>query len=110
MKVLVVEDNPIIANGICEMIAAAGHECVGVAATLAEALKIAAENPPDVAIVDIALRDGITGWAVASELQRRWFTRIVIVSATIKAEDYPDFVVLSKPVEPDRILQAVLIN
>ena len=63
-KVLIVEDEPLIALSLRDVLTLAGFEVVGVAARVSDALTIAHNTPPDVAILDVRLagkRDGIEG-------------------------------------------------
>ncbi|MHB9036164.1 MAG: ANTAR domain-containing response regulator [Armatimonadota bacterium] len=60
-RVLVVEDESIVAVGLLSMIQEAGHEVVAVARSGEEAIEVAGETHPEVALVDIKLPiiDGI---------------------------------------------------
>lgn len=49
-------------------LAEAGHEVVGIATDASQALALAGEAKPDLAIVDINLRDGRTGLAIAQKM------------------------------------------
>jgi|GEM_PF-746277 len=56
-RVLVVEDEPLIAHDIAECVTKAHCKVIGPAYTLEQALKLAHDILPDIAIVDILLRD-----------------------------------------------------
>ena len=63
-KVLIVEDEALIALSLREVLVLVGFDVVGVAATVGDALCIAQNTPPDIAIFDVRLagkRDGIEG-------------------------------------------------
>jgi DNA-binding response OmpR family regulator len=63
-KVLVAEDDPLIAMSLSQMLSRFGLEVVGVAAAVSDALRIAQTTRPDLAIFDVRLRgncDGIEG-------------------------------------------------
>src|SRR5262245_53466817 len=63
-KVLIVEDDAIEALGMREMLSLVGLEVVGVASRVRDALSLAENTCPDVAIFDVRLagrRDGIEG-------------------------------------------------
>lgn len=69
-SVLVVEDDPIVAEDVRQMVQRNGTHVVGIAGSAALALEIAERAAPTLALVDIRLvgeRDGI---AVAQELRR----------------------------------------
>lgn len=68
MKVLIVEDEYVIAEGVALTIQMAGHEVTAIAEDLAGALSAARQTPPDMAFVDIKLANGSNGLEVAREL------------------------------------------
>ena len=61
MRILLVEDEPLIALDLENILERLGHEVVGVAETRDEAVRLAEDEHPDAALVDIKLRDGFTG-------------------------------------------------
>lgn len=54
-RILVVEDEFLIASMLQDCIEELGHEVVGPAATVAEALKLIERQPPEFAILDLTL-------------------------------------------------------
>ena len=68
LRVLVVEDHADTAESTALLLRLHGHE-VEVAPDGPTALRIAADNPPDVALIDIGLPGGMNGWEVARRLQ-----------------------------------------
>lgn len=106
--VLIVEDEFLIALQIESILASAGYRVVGIMSdraglpTLAEA--------PDVALVDLNLRDGPTGCEIASELAQRYGTRIVYVTANPAQIGQPARTaigIVHKPFSQDAIALAV---
>lgn len=79
-KVLVVEDDALVALGFLNRLAARGYVLAGVATTQDEAVRIAADHRPDVAVVDIRLREG-SGIAAADAIRRNFATSVLFVSA-----------------------------
>lgn len=71
MRVLLVEDEPFIALDLQQMVEAGGHDVVGVAESEDEALKLADAEGPDAALVDVNLKDGLTGPAISRALVQR---------------------------------------
>ncbi|MET3893717.1 CheY-like chemotaxis protein [Bosea sp. OAE506] len=67
-KVLIVEDEVLIAMETEAIVEDLGHYPVGIAATSQEALALAAAEEPDVALVDVNLADGPTGPEVGARL------------------------------------------
>ena len=61
MKVMIVEDEMLLAMELQWEIEAAGHTVVGQAASGAQALELLETSPPEFAFVDIQLQDGPKG-------------------------------------------------
>lgn len=61
LRVLIVEDEALLAMQVECLLLEAGHEPVGHALDTAEALTLARAVRPDLALVDVHLRDGLTG-------------------------------------------------
>lgn len=111
--ILIVEDEALVALYTAELLEDAGRTVVGMAATGATALDMAAADPPGLALVDVRLPGGMDGVEVARELQRRHGTRIVFVSGTLdaatlaRASPLGPFACLQKPVRPVDLLAVV---
>ena len=112
-KILLVEDQNLIALGLTEVLHETGHEVVGVAATVSDALVLAANTKPDVAIVDVRLRgrrDGIEG---AQLLREQFGVAVVFLTAQTDPETKDRAAAvnpvgfLRKPVHPERLVQAI---
>jgi len=69
-RVLIVEDEALIAFALRDSLLASGFDVVGLAATDPAARDLAAHSSPDVAVVDVKLRSG-TGLDLARELLER---------------------------------------
>ena len=70
-KVLIVEDDALVAMSIREVLSLIGVEVVGVADSVNDALCLAQNTHPDLAIFDVQLagkRDGIEGAALLREI------------------------------------------
>ncbi|MFD1747126.1 response regulator [Rhizobium helianthi] len=65
-RVLIVEDQLLIALHIEDAALALGHEVVGIAANQSDALRYLDEC--DIALVDVQLQDGVTGPDIGSKL------------------------------------------
>lgn len=71
MRVLIVEDEALVALELEGMLALAGHEAVGLADDLSSAVTAAEAERPDLALVDIQLAQGASGLDVAAALKAR---------------------------------------
>jgi two-component system, OmpR family, KDP operon response regulator KdpE len=82
--VLVCDDEPQIIRALRLILREAGYQ-VSKAATLSEALDLAAREPPDAAIIDLVLPDG-NGIQLCAEL-RSWSTMPIIVLSALDEEE-----------------------
>lgn len=71
LRIVIVEDEPFVAYEMEAHLSDAGHEVVGVADTVSEALRLAQAGQPDLVLVDIQLADGGSGFDVARDLHAR---------------------------------------
>ncbi len=78
-KVLICEDDPLLAADLAASVEAAGHAVCGVFHNAREALNSATGLAPNLAIIDLKLADGDTGAAVAQTLQSLG-VRVIILS------------------------------
>ena len=111
MRVLIVEDEVLIAWMLADSLEDAGHEVVGPAATLAEALGLCeAAAPPELAVLDINLRDGSNGVDLARALSVRWGVLAIFASAQVaEARQARDIALgcIRKPYAPQTVLRGV---
>lgn len=78
-RILVVDDDPTVAEVVARYLARDGHQVDCVADGLA-ALRIAAERTPDLVILDLML-PGIDGLEVCRRLRERWPVPVVMLTA-----------------------------
>lgn len=64
-KVLICEDDAMLAADLTASVEEVGHRVVGVYTNARDALKAAEEEVPDVAFIDLELADGYTGSGIA---------------------------------------------
>ena len=79
-KILIVEDEFLIAMEMEEVVRDLGHVCVGVADNLDGALAIA-NSEIDVALVDVNLADGATGPIIGEKLANDFGMDVVFITA-----------------------------
>jgi len=107
-KILIVEDEFVVAANLEAILEDRGHRSVGIAPDLDTALKLADERP-DLALVDINLRDGETGPIIAERL-RQQNVAVLFVTANPRMLDGVETIaigVLTKPCDEDLIIAAV---
>jgi CheY-like chemotaxis protein/DNA-directed RNA polymerase specialized sigma24 family protein len=66
--ILIIEDEPITAGHLEELVISLGHRVTGVARTHRDALKLARKNKPDLILSDIQLADGSSGVEAVNEI------------------------------------------
>jgi two-component system, response regulator PdtaR len=84
-RVLVVEDELIIAWQLSETIQELGHEVCGMAADATEAAALATQLLPDLVLIDVRLRRGTDGIAAAAAIRAE--RPVPVVFCTAFAED-----------------------
>jgi len=108
-KILVAEDDAILAFDISIMLQKAGALILGPAVSLKHTMAIAADTPMSAALLDVSLR-GEDVFPAARVLERRG---VGVVFYTGYAEvdklkrEWPDAEVLTKPAPPRRLVEAV---
>jgi AmiR/NasT family two-component response regulator len=78
VRVLVAEDDPLIALGLCERLRALGHEPIGPAGDGDEAVGLARQSRPDVYLFDIEMPN-VDGLEAAKQLAAGGLRRPVVV-------------------------------
>jgi DNA-binding NtrC family response regulator len=106
-KVLVVEDEMLVAIDYCERLAEAGAQILGPYTSVTQALKCVDSSDVDVAVLDYALSDQ-TSDPLQTALERRGIP-FVVVSAypRVLVRRNPQQEVLSKPISPDVLCKSV---
>jgi two-component system, response regulator PdtaR len=112
-KILLVQDDFLLAEGLRVVIADAGYEVVGMARDTASADKLATQHRPALAVVDMMLEVDVDGIATATFLKEKHDLEILITTGFptefVKREGVDKFAcaVVRKPYSDEEILQAV---
>lgn len=115
MRVLIAEDDVIIAMYLEMLVVEFGHEVCATAASATEAIAQAALHGPEVVLMDIRLAGGSNGIEAARELYERQSLRCVFLSANLDESTramlspYKPIDFIGKPVLPI-LLQRALIK
>ena|SRR5262245_37055753 len=81
VKILIVEDEPIVAEAVSQLLDHAGHQVVGVAKDEASALEQAAAGCPDLVLMDVRLAGASDGIETARKIQAERPVNVVFVTA-----------------------------
>ena len=108
-RVLVAEDELIVAFDLCDTVAEAGFEVEGPHAGISSAMLAFQKEKPDLAILDISLDDGIV-FPLAEKLKAENVP--IIFHSGRHGEDevtqrFPDATTLKKPCPPAAMIEAV---
>jgi CheY-like chemotaxis protein len=102
--VLIIEDEPIIAMDIEELVQSCGHRVVGVASTERDAVDIARRTRPGLILADINLGAGGDGANAVSRILQSHRTPVIFVTAyperLLTGEEVEPAFVITKPFEP----------
>ncbi|HVI61516.1 MAG TPA: response regulator, partial [Bradyrhizobium sp.] len=109
-RVLLVEDEALVAMMIQDTLAEFGFQVVGPLGTASEALAAARESHIDAAVLDINLGDGLV-YTVAEILGVRGVPFVFVTGYDIDSVDprFSDIPILQKPIERD-MLQKVFMS
>lgn len=117
-RVLIIEDEPIIAMHLATIVEELGHQVVATAASLDAAVKAAAATKPELILADINLADGSSGIDAVHEILKSGGVPVLFITA------YPERLLtgtrpeptylITKPFEPATIVatigQALLLH
>jgi DNA-binding LytR/AlgR family response regulator len=103
IKILIVEDEMIIAAKISMQLSNLGYEVTGILSRGEEALLHVEENRPDIVLMDINLKGNLDGIATAIQMQKLGATPVIFLTANSdeatfnKAKAAKPFAFISKP-------------
>lgn len=109
MRILVVEDDPLIREFVVDALREEGHHVIH-AADGEEALAWCKRKVAEVLVTDVRLPGPIDGWQIAEQC-RQQDPRLPVIYATgyspVTPRPVPGSRVLKKPYQPAQILQAI---
>lgn len=110
LRVLIVEDEVLLAAELEYLVAASGAAPIGHAMTSGEAVDMATRLQPDLALVDVHLSDGPTGIEAAREMTDHCGAIVLFITANMKRLP-ADFAgacgVMSKPYSEHQVRTAI---
>ncbi len=93
-KVAIIEDEPLIAMDLENLVESLGHEVVGLAATRGEAVALARAQRPGLVLADIRLADGSSGLDAVNEILESFGVPVIFITA------YPETLLTGQRPEP----------
>ena len=109
-RILIIEDEALVAMELRFVLEDLGHKVVGVASTSKSAQNLARENEVDLALVDIHLSDGPTGISLGRELGQDVGVTVLFMTANpgmVRDGVAGAIGVLSKPTDEQAVQTAV---
>ncbi len=89
LRILIIEDNLIEANDICETLERAGHIVTTIARNYSEAMHSVRQTMPDLALVDIKLEDSsLDGISITKELRKDYQMPVLYLTASSEYETF----------------------
>jgi DNA-binding response OmpR family regulator len=110
MLILIVEDQALLGMSLTWELEDAGHKVLGPVSSVAHAQRLAAQERPDLALIDIELQRQEQGIELARTLQRQFSISSLILSSEPSAvREHMDAVlgVIAKPFNPADIQRSV---
>src|SRR5215207_7347622 len=111
-RVLIVEDDLMIADAAEEFLLKCGYDVCGIGRTTPEAIELGRQCAPDLAVIDLRLADGGLGTDVAAELISRGRLGILYASANLASfslDTANGDACLAKPYTPSDLLRSLEI-
>ena len=106
-EVLIIEDEPLIAMDIEEMVESLGHRVVGTARTHSEATKLFSQKRPKMVLADIQLADGSSGIDAVNEILTMTPVPVIFITAfperLLTGERPEPTFLVTKPFNPDMV-------
>ena len=111
VRILVIEDEAIIALDVADIVRNAGHEVVGIAATEKAAVELAKKHSPHLVLADIQLRGADSGIAAVNEIMKAMTVPVIFVTGfperLLTGKRVEPAFVISKPFDPDLLRAAI---
>lgn len=80
-RILIIEDEILVARDLEQQLTALGYQAVGIAATGARALQLVAESQPHLILMDIRLQGALDGIATAEQIRQRHLLPVIYLTA-----------------------------
>ena len=112
MVILIVEDQALLGMSLTWELEDAGHKVLGPVSSIAHAQRLAAQERPDLALIDIELQRQPQGIELARSLQRQFaIPSLMLSSEPSPIREHTDCVlgVISKPFNPADIHRSVAV-
>jgi CheY-like chemotaxis protein len=111
VRVLVIEDEAVIALDVAKIVQNAGHQVVGIAATEKNAVDLARKHSPHLVLADIQLKGSDNGIAAVREIMKHLEVPVIFVTGfperLLTGSGVEPVFVITKPFDPDLLRTAM---
>ncbi|KAA0972328.1 response regulator [Aureimonas fodinaquatilis] len=106
-NIMIIEDEPLIAMDIEQMVESLGHDVTGIARTYKEAINLFEQQKPGMVLADIQLADGSSGIDAVNEILSRVSVPVIFITAfperLLTGERPEPTFLVTKPFNPDMV-------
>ena len=110
-RILIIEDEAVIAMDLSDLVTGAGHDVCAVEATASSAVAAAKRERPDLVLADIQLADGSSGIDAVKEILASFEVPVIFITAfpdrLLTGERPEPTFLITKPYSPDMVRAAV---
>jgi CheY-like chemotaxis protein len=110
-RVLIIEDESIIALHIKQIVESLGHETVAIVRTRAEAVAMARDERPELVLADISLADGSSGIDAVKDILAEQTVPVIFITAfperLLTGERPEPTYLITKPFEPETVIATI---
>jgi DNA-directed RNA polymerase specialized sigma24 family protein/CheY-like chemotaxis protein len=110
-RILIIEDEAVIAMDLSDLVTAAGHQVCGVESTASGAVRTAEQERPDLVLADIQLADGSSGIDAVKDILASFSVPVIFITAfpdrLLTGERPEPTFLITKPYSPDMVRAAV---
>lgn len=111
VRVLVIEDEAVIALDVAKIVRNAGHQVVGIAPTERAAIDLAKKHLPHLVLADIQLRDGDSGITAVHEILKAVTAPVIFVTGfperLLTGHGLEPAFIITKPFSPEMLKTAM---
>lgn len=110
-RVLIIEDEPIIALHIKQIVESLGHKTIAIVRTRSEAVAKAKEEGPELVLADISLADGSSGIDAVKDILAEQSVPVIFITAfperLLTGERPEPTYLITKPFEPETVIATI---
>jgi len=105
--ILIIEDEPLIAIDLEDIVTSLGHRSTGIARTRQDAVRMARESAPKLVLSDIHLADGSSGIDAVNDILKDFDVPVIFITAfperLLTGERPEPAFLITKPFSPDMV-------